>query len=232
MARLSTSGALGGAGTGALYGAKFGGPIGAGIGGLIGGIGGLFGRSRRKPKRISTMDPRQRELYNQYIQALQGGGGPLADVFGQTNPEQLRNLFQQTYAQPQYQNFQENIVPSITGQFRGQNLQNSSYLGGALSKAGTDVQKNIDTQLANILYQAQQGDIERRQRGAQDILGMTTFGYQKPQASSVDQLLGSLGTGAGQILANLDFGRRARPNNMLAGGSSQFSGMIPRQVGG
>lgn len=226
MPRLSTTGALGGAGTGALYGAKFGGPIGAGIGGLLGGIGGLFGGGRRRPKRVSTFDPKQREVYNQYIQALQGRGGPLADVFGQTDPAQLRGLFDQNFAQPAYQNFQENIVPGITGQFRGQNLQNSSYLGGALGKAGTDVQRDLDAKLAEILFAAQQGDIARRQQGAEHILGLNTFDYRRPSPSRVDSLLDSLGGGAAAILKDLNFGRGSRSSatNPLSGASSSFVG--------
>ena len=110
--------------------------------------------------------------------------------------------FNTSYAQPAYQNFQENVVPTITGQFRGQNLQNSSYLGGALGKAGTDVQRDLNAHMSNMLYQGKQGAIDRRLQALQHSLGVQTFAYQQPQGNSFDAALGGLTQGAGQILAN------------------------------
>lgn len=199
----NTGSALGGAGTGAIYGASFGGPLGAAIGGVAGGLaGGFGGGKKKKPKQIDNFDPKQRELYNQYIQAIQGGGGPLADVFSQFNPQQMRDVYEKSYAQPAYQEFQENVVPTITGQFRGQNLQNSSYLGGALAKAGTGVQNNLNAQMAQMLYNGQQENLNRRQSGIQGILGQQTHSYEKPQPSIFDELLNSLAGGAGSLVAN------------------------------
>ncbi len=199
---LNTSSALGGAGTGAIYGGQFGGPIGAGIGGLLGGIAGLFGGGRKKPKKISTMDPTQQGLYQDYASALRGEGGPLADIYSPADLDKLRQLYQQKYAQPAYQDFQENIIPSITGQFRGQNLQNSSYLGGALGKAGTRVQQGLDANLGEMLYNTQQAALNRRQRGVENVLGTNTFDYKKRERSLVDELLSGLAGGAGNLLAN------------------------------
>lgn len=64
--------------------------------------------------------------------------------------------FNQNVVAPAYQNFQENLVPTISGQFRGNNLQNSTYFGNALGKAATDVQKNLDAQRANMIFQGNQ----------------------------------------------------------------------------
>lgn len=148
------------------------------------------------PDKLSTLDPTQQDLYGAYANALQGGGGPLGDIFS-FDPEALRNMFNQSYAQPAYQNFQENIIPGITGQFRGRNLQNSSYLGGALGKAGTDVQNNLNSNLSQMLYSAQQDALNRKQKGISDILGMQTQAYQ---TSPIMQLLQALAGGAGQLL--------------------------------
>lgn len=202
MVALNTRNALAGAGTGAIYGAQFGGPVGSAIGAGVGGIAGLFSPKAKGPQRKSTFDPTQQGLYDQYAQALQGGGGPLGDIFGQFDPEQVRQLYEQMYAQPAYQNFQENIIPSITGQFRGQNLQNSSYLGGALAKAGTNVQNNLNAQMSNMLYQGQQQNQQNRMQGVQGLLGMNTFDWEQPQPSVFDNLLGSMANGAGQMMAN------------------------------
>lgn len=200
MASFNLGGAFGGAGTGATLGASFGGPLGGVLGGLGGALFGGFGSSKRKPKNVSTLDPKQRSLLDAYIQAIQGGGGPLADIFS-TDPQSVFENFNRNYAKPAYQNFQENIIPSITGQFRGNNLQNSSYLGQALSQAGTRVQNNLDDQLANILFQSQQEGNNRRFQGLNNVTNMQTFNQVAPQNSIFDSLLGSLASGAGDILA-------------------------------
>lgn len=200
MPKPNYGGAASGAVTGGATGAAFGGVPGALIGGAIGGLGGLFGGGS-KPKKRSRFDKTQKGIYADYANAIQSGGGPLGDIYGQFNADEIRNLYEQLYAQPAYQNFQENVVPTITGQFRGQNLQNSSYLGGALSKAGTDVQNNLNAQLSNMLYNAQQAAIDRRSRGVENLLNMNTFDYQKPQASPFESLINGLSSGAGQLIA-------------------------------
>lgn len=147
-----------------------------------------------KPSRLSSLDPTQQNMFDLYARALTGEGGPLADIFG-FDAEGLRDMFQESYAAPAYQQFQEEVIPGITGQFRGGNLQNSSYLGGALGKAGTDVQNNLNQQLSQMMYQAQQASLDRRQKGLQDILGTQTFAYQ---SSPIMQLLQALAGGAGK----------------------------------
>jgi hypothetical protein len=188
-----------GIGTGASYGASFG-PWGALAGGLIGSTAGFFGD--KKPKQTSTFDPHQKQLYEQQAQALQGGGGPLADVYGQYNPELMKNYYEQAYARPAYQEFQENIVPTITGQFRGGNLQNSSYLGNALSRAGTNVQNNLNAQMSELLYRGQQSSLDRRANALDRILNLQTHVNERPQPSVFDSLLTSLSSGAGDILGD------------------------------
>jgi hypothetical protein len=199
---------LTGAGTGAAYGAAFG-PIGSLVGGGLGAIGGFFGsRKEKKPRQVSTFDPRQKQLYEQQSQALQGAGGPLADVYGQYNPQQMQDFYQKAYAQPQYQEFQENIVPTITGQFRGQNLQNSSYLGGALAKAGTNVQNNLNAQMAQLLYNGQQSQLDRRSNAIDRALNLQTHVNQRRQPSVFDNLLTTLSSGAGDMLGDILKNRR------------------------
>jgi hypothetical protein len=194
---------LSGAGTGATYGGAIGGPYGALIGGGLGAIGGFFGDNSKKPNnKLSTFDPYQKQLYEQQSQALQGGGGPLADVYGQFNPQLMQDYYKTNFAEPAYQEFQQNIVPEITGAFRGKNLQNSSYLGGALSQAGTNVQNNLNAQMAKLLYGGQQSSLDRRSNALHNILGLQTHVNERPQSSIFDTLLESLAGGAGDILGD------------------------------
>lgn len=157
----------------------------------ISSLGGLF-----DPQKLDTMDPQQKEIFHQLAMALQGGGGPLADVFG-FDPNQVTDLFEKSVAQPAYQQFQENTVPGITGQFRGQNLQNSSYLGGALTKAGTDVQRDLDAQLSSMIYNAQQQALGRKQQGVKDLINTQTFAYGP---NPFLDLLKSMAGGAGRAV--------------------------------
>jgi hypothetical protein len=156
--------------------------------------------SKKKPKKRSTLDKKQKKLRNQYIEGLHGKG-EFADLFN-FDPKKASALFQESFAAPAYQNYKENIVPGITGSFRAGNLQNSSYLGNALSKAGTDVQKNLDAQLAQMLYQGQQQSIDRRLTGINNIMNQQTFAYEQPQASPLDAVLGGFAEGAGSAWGN------------------------------
>lgn len=215
-----TTGALSGAASGSALGSAIPG-IGTAIGALGGGLVGLFsGIGRGGKNKLSTMDKRQRGLYQDYEAGLRGTG-QFKDLFG-FDPDQTRDTFSQMYAQPAYQQFQEEVIPGITGAFRGRNLQNSSYLGGALAKAGTNVQNNLNAQLAQILQNAQQSSIDRRLSGLRDMLGMQTFAYQKPQQSPLDSILGGFSQGAGQFLAN-----RALGSGQQAAPASQSS-LLPR----
>lgn len=198
MGKLDWGGGAGGAASGAAVGSLFG-PVGTGVGAVAGGLLGLFGRKKKKkPKKYSTLNPMQEEMFNEYASGLKTGEGPYGDLFN-FNPDQMRDVFKKMYADPAYQQYQEEVVPGITGQFRGGNLQNSSYLGGALAKEGSNVQKNLDAQLANMLYQGQQDSLARRMNGLNTILGTQTFAYGKPQESSGNQMFNQLLQAGGDI---------------------------------
>ena len=198
---LNFGGAAGGALTGAAAGSAFGAP-GAAIGGLLGGIGGLFGSKAKKPKKKNSFDPQQQALYNDYIGSLRGQG-PFSGLYN-FDANQQNQVFDQTVARPAYRGFQENIVPQVTGQFRGNNIMNSSYAGDALARRGRDVQENLDAERARYQFAGQQAAQGRQQQGLENILGMSTFGYQKPsnQPSTIDQILGGIAPMAGQAFGN------------------------------
>lgn len=148
------------------------------VGAFAGSRGGDDDRSS-KPKKLSTLDSSQQSLMKDYQNSLYGKG-PFSDAFGM-DPEAIQNVFQQNFAQPAYQNFQEEVVPGITGAFRGKNLQNSSYLGGALGKAGTRVQQDLNAKLAQMMYDAQQQGFDRRIDAVRNIIGTQKFAYERPQ---------------------------------------------------
>jgi hypothetical protein len=173
----AASGALGGAATGASLGSVIPGigtAIGAGVGGLFGGIAGLFG-NRKKKKKISTFDKRQKQLNEQQHQAVLGQG-PLADLYNY-DPEAANAVFDQTVSRKAYRDLKEQAIPGVTGQFRSQGLMNSSYAGDAISKLTRDVQENLDAERTRFQY-GQQSDARSAKRAAIDNLqNRTTFDY-------------------------------------------------------
>lgn len=206
MPKPNWGGGLGSAASGAISGASIGSAIpvvgtgiGAAIGGIFGGIGGLFGNKKKKAKKLSTLDPQQKALYDQYISAL-SGQGPHAGMFN-FDQQGYNNVFDQSIARPAYRNFQENIIPQITGQFRGSNIGNSSYTGESLSRAGRNVQENLDALRSQNVFAGQQQANMNKQNAIQNILGTQTFATARPQEgnpSVIDQILGSLAPQAGQ----------------------------------
>lgn len=193
-----------GAMSGAAMGSSFG-PIGTGVGAVVGGLTGLFGskKKKKKPKQISTLDPKQQALYNDYVSSIRGEG-PFNDLY-QYDTEGANQNFDQNVSRPAYRNFQENIIPGITGQFRSNNLQNSSYTGEALSRAGRNVQENLDAQRSNMIFGGQENAKQNKQNSMNNILNMQTFAYDRPGAQNpgtIDQILGKLGPQAGEWFAD------------------------------
>lgn len=197
-----------GTASGAAIGTSFLPGVGTAIGAGIGAIAGLFGR-KKKPKKRSTLDKQQRALYNQQIEGL-SGKGQFADLYN-FNSEAANANFDKMVSNPAYRNFGENIVPGITGQYRQGNLMQSSYSGGALSRAGRDVQESLDAQRSNMIYQGQQDAMNRKQNALDRVLGMQTFAYDKPQGNSVDQILSAAAPAAGEWFADYLKNKPATP---------------------
>ena len=198
---------LGSAGAGAVSGAYAGstfGPIGTGVGALVGGVAGLFGsKKKKKPKKRSTLDPQQQALYDDYVASIRGEGS-FSDLYN-FDADGYNDVFDKTVGRPAYRNFNENIVPQITGQFRSNNLMNSSYAGESLSRAGRDVQESLDAQRSANVFSGQQQAKQNKQGAIDKVLGTQTFAYDKPGAenpSTVDQILGSLAPEAGEWLVD------------------------------
>lgn len=180
MPKTNWGGGFSGAASGAATGASIGGPWGAAIGGVLGGVAGLFGgkKKKKKPKQISTLDPKQQALNAQQHEAVLGKG-PLADLYNY-NPEQANSVFDQTIANPAWRNFAEKGAPTITGSFRNQGLQNSSYVGDALAKSGRDIQEGLQGQRAGYLYGQEQEARNAKRSAVENLQNRQTFAVQQP----------------------------------------------------
>lgn len=174
------TGALGGASTGATIGSVVPGvgtAIGAGVGAIAGGLAGLFGSGKKKKKKVSSLDKRQQALNKQQHESILGKG-PLADLYNY-DPEQANAVFDKIQARPAQRNFAEKTVPTITGAFRSDGLQNSSYVGDALSKAGRDVQENLDALRSEYLYSEQNNARNAKRSAVENLQNRQTFAYDK-----------------------------------------------------
>lgn len=209
------TGAMSGAGLGSAFG-----PPGAIIGGLAGGIAGLFGgpkkKKAKKPQRISTLDKSQSRLNQQQYQALRGEG-QFADLYNY-NPQMANKVFDQTIGRPAYRAFQEEVVPGITGAFRTQGLQNSSYVADALAKRGRDVQESLDAQRTQYLYGQEQNAQQAKRSAIENLQNRQTFAYEMPQAPAPNAGAGSFDIGA--ILNSIT-------PDAIAGIKSAFGGKSP-----
>ncbi len=162
-------------------------------------FGGIFGK-KKKPKKVSTLDKPQTELYGDYVNSIRGQG-PFSNLYNYDVSGANAN-FDKNVARPAYRGFQENIIPGITGQYRSNNLMGSSYSGEALGRAGRNVQESLDAQRSNMQFQGQESANKNKMAGIQHILGMTTFDYQQPGQSSLDKILGSVGPAAAKYASS------------------------------
>ncbi len=195
---------LSGAATGAGIGTSILPGVGTAVGGVIGAATGFFGKKKQKKKKpISTLDPQQQQLYNEYISSIRGEG-PHASLFNYDSEGANAN-FEKNVGRPAYRKFEENIIPGITGQFRKGNIGQSSYTGEALSRAGRDVQENLDALRSDMQFQGQQNANTNKQNAINQILNMQTQAQQRPgpqQPSTIDQILNSIGPQAAETLAD------------------------------
>jgi hypothetical protein len=182
------TGALGGASTGATIGSVIPGvgtALGAGIGGLFGGVAGLFGSGKKKKKKISSLDKRQKELSKQQYNSFLGKG-PLADLYNY-DPQAANAVFDQNFARHEYRNLEEKSIPLLTGQFRSAGLMNSSY-----------VQEKISGERAKYLYNEQSNARDAKRNALENYQNRQNFAYDTSpgaNASSLDQILASINQG-------------------------------------
>lgn len=198
MAGFNLGGATGGALTGAGAGSAFG-PWGTVAGGILGALGGGFGGGSAQSSTKSVFDKNQRKLNQELYEGLEGRG-PYANLFT-FDPTRSTEYYQQSFVNPAMQQFERSLAPKIMGQFRGGNLGQSSYAGQAIGQAASDVQRDLNSQLARLLYEGENAAINRRLNTVQNLLGQSTQAYQPAPDNPMMELFKSLGPAAMQALA-------------------------------
>ncbi len=200
MPKPSWGGAAAGAATGAAAGSAI--PvIGTTLGAIGGGIAGLFGgnagKKKEKTQQLQTKTKEQQELARLINEGLISGKGPFAELFGEFNPEE----FEKGITQPALENFKENILPQILQKYSSGGQALGSGQRNAELKAGQKVQSD----LATLMYQAQQQQRQNKLAGIQTGLGgggvENVIRGGTPSAGN--QFIQGLIPEAGKIIGNL-----------------------------
>lgn len=155
----------------------------------------LFG-NKEKVKKLKTLTPEQEQLMKLIQEGVTSGKGPLADIFGGFNQEE----FEKGVSEPALKNFQENILPMLQEKFNAGNQAGGSGQLRAQNKAGTDLQ----SQLAQLMYQAQQNQKQGKLAGVQSLLGTKSFEnvYNPAGGGIVQSFLEGLGKAGGKSIVN------------------------------
>lgn len=204
-------GALSGAASGAAVGSAvpgIGTAIGAGVGGTAGGLAGLFGAGADTPEKVNkigNLNPDQETLLKMLSQGLQSGQGSFGE-FGKFDPA----AFKEGVSDPALKQFQDEILPLIQNKYISNNQIGGSGQQRAVSKAGTELQ----TKLAQLLYQARQDQLKNRLAGVQTALGISPF--QNQIKGSSEGLFTGLAKGAAPAIGK--------------GIGNYISGLTPQQT--
>ncbi len=126
----------------------------------------LFGK-KAKTKQAKTVTPEQEQLMALINQGLTSGEGPLKDIFGGFNEKE----FEKGVSEPALKNFKDKILPLLNEKFIAGNQVGGSGQRDAQLGAATDLQSN----LAQLMYQAQQQQKQNRLTGLHEHLGRNTL---------------------------------------------------------
>ncbi|MDE2106823.1 MAG: hypothetical protein KGL39_56935 [Patescibacteria group bacterium] len=151
----------------------------------------LFG-SKDKIKKAGTLTPEQQELIALINEGLTKGTGAFGGLFGDFD----QKGFEEGVTKPALQNFQENILPQIQEKFIAGNQVLGSGMRRGQLKAGTDLQ----TQLAQLLYNAKQEQQKNKLAGIQNVLGTKGIEniYKQGTTGAVQGFIQGAGQGLGQ----------------------------------
>lgn len=149
----------------------------------------LLGSSPSYDK-VSRLTGGQDDLLNNLMMGLQGQG-PMAGLFGVD-----QQSFQNSFVDPMMRQFEQRTAPAIQQRFIASGGARGSNVQDTLTRAGADVQGQINQKLAELISQAQ----NRAMQGAQLGLGTQAFGFQENpgQTGLIPQLASGIAGGFAQ----------------------------------
>jgi hypothetical protein len=151
----------------------------------------LFG-TEGKVKKATTMTRDQEKLLALITQGLKSGKGPFADLFGEFD----QGAFEEGVSKPLLQQFQEETLPQLQEKFIAGNQVLGSGMRRGQLKAATDLQ----TKLAQLMYEAKNQHKQNRMAGLNTALGTQAFEniYDPGKTGAVQGFIQGAGQGLGQ----------------------------------
>lgn len=180
--------------------------------------------------KVSRFTDEQNQFFDMIRRSLMGEQNGFSDLYSPYDEQAARDRFQQTVANPAREEFREETVPTITGQFRGQNLGESSYAAQALGREGSRLESRLAGLQAQDLYAGREAAAQRRERGVQGVTSAQTFDVvQSP--SWLDRILQIAGIATSAIPGSSGGGPSAPPRGNATGGSSMSGGSARQTYG-
>lgn len=151
----------------------------------------LFGK-KGKAKQLSTQTPEQEQLLKLITDGLTSGEGPLKDIFGDFDPA----AFEAGVSKPALQQFQDEILPQLQEKF----IAGNQVLGSGMQRAGAKAATDLQSKLAQLMYEAQNQQKQNKISGVNTALGTkATENIYKPGTEGAAQgFIKGVGQGAGQ----------------------------------
>jgi hypothetical protein len=152
----------------------------------------FFTGKKGKNKKLTTQTPEQEQLLKLINDGLASGEGPFKEIFGSFDPA----AFEAGVSKPAIQQFQDEILPMLQEKFIAGNQAGGSGMQRAGAKAATDLQ----SKLAQLMYEAQNQQKQNKISGVNTALGTKAFeNIYKP---GTEGALSGFVKGAGQGLGN------------------------------
>jgi len=152
---------------------------------------GFLTGTKGKIKSASTQTPEQEQLLKLITEGITSGEGPLKDIFGEFDPA----AFEAGVSKPALQQFQDEILPLLQEKFIGGNQVGGSGFQRAGAKAATDLQ----SKLAELMYNAQNQQKQNKMQGINTALGTkaTENIYKPGTEGAVQGFIKGVGQGVG-----------------------------------
>lgn len=151
----------------------------------------LFG-SKGKSKKLTTKTPEQEALLKLITDSLQGGDTALSDLFGSFD----KGAFEEGVSKPALKQFTDEILPQLQEKF----IAGNQVLGSGLQRAQTKAGSDLQSKLAQLMYQAQQQQQQNKMSGINTALGTQAFEniYKPGTEGAVQGFVKGAGQGLGQ----------------------------------
>lgn len=186
----------------------------------------LNNQGKQKPPEETKIQKSQGQLIDQMLASI-NGNGPFQDLFNAND-----DIFNRSFVEPAKHRFQNQIAPQIQQSYIANGQQGGTALEDALTRAGVDLNSQLDQQY----YNFQNDALNRKQGAINGILGYGP-GYQNQNPTSAGQdIMSSLGgyvasPGFSDTFSNLFKNNQGSMNQNANAFTRGGQGIIPPRKG-